>query len=90
MNMANPLYHAFAMEQIPEATQGSVNSVMELSWQFGWTVGPYVSGLVQAAYGFSPLFVATAMIYGFSTWLVWVNFRGVEPSRSPTISEELV
>lgn len=88
MNMANPLYHAFAMEQVPETTQGSVNSVMELSWQFGWTVGPYISGLVQAAYGFTPLFLATSIIYGLATWMVWFNFRGIEPSGLAVIHQE--
>ncbi|MFZ5810359.1 MAG: MFS transporter [Chloroflexota bacterium] len=88
MNMANPLYHAFAMEQIPEERQGAVNSVMELSWQFGWSVGPYLSGIVQAQYGFTPLFLATALIYSFSTMLVWINFRGKESPAMSAIALE--
>jgi MFS family permease len=78
MNMAVPLYHAFAMEQVPEHEGGTVNSVIELGWQLGWAVGPYASGLVQAAYGFSPLFVATSVLYASATALVWTFFRKSE------------
>ncbi len=75
MNMAVPLYHAFAMQQIQEREQGTVNSVIELAWQVGWAVGPYISGLVQASYGFTPLFLATATLYAASIGSTWVFFH---------------
>jgi MFS family permease len=78
MNMAVPLYHAFAMEQIREREQGTVNSVIELAWQVGWAVGPYVSGVVQQRYGFTPLFIATGVLYLGSIALTWVFFRDRE------------
>lgn len=78
MNMAAPLYSAFAMEQVPENQQGSFNSVKELSWQSGWAVGPYLSGLIQAAAGFTPLFVLTAILYGLSIGFTWLFFRHSE------------
>lgn len=78
MNMAVPLYHAFAMQQIQEREQGTVNSVIELAWQVGWAVGPYISGVVQATYGFNPLFLTTAALYAASICSTWIFFRGQE------------
>jgi predicted MFS family arabinose efflux permease len=74
MNMAVPLYSAFSMEQVAEREQGTVNSVKELAWQVGWAVGPYISGLVQQAYGFTPLFVATGILYASAIALTWLFF----------------
>jgi MFS family permease len=84
MNMSAPLYSAFCMERTPEQHQGFVNSVLNLAWSLGWAVGPFVSGLVQERYGFQPLFVTTAILYGLASWLIWKFFRhseGAETAR---------
>jgi MFS family permease len=78
MNMASPLYQAFAMEQVDENQQGTVNSVFELAWQVGWAVGPYISGVVQESHGFTPLFISTATLYLVSTIMVWMLFKRYE------------
>lgn len=78
MNIGVPLYRAFAMEQVQHYEQGTVNSVIELSWQIGWAVGPYVSGLMQEVYGFKPLFIATGVLYALSTVSTWVFFEKQE------------
>ena len=78
MNMAVPLLNAFAMEQLPEQEQGTVNSVKETAWQAGWTIGPYLSGVVQETYGFTPLFISTALLYGLATTLTWLFFHKQE------------
>jgi MFS family permease len=78
MNMASPLYSAFCMEQTPERDQGMVNSVLNISWSLGWAVGPYLSGLVQVAYGFTPLFITTAVLYFTAIVTTWVLFRNAE------------
>ena len=78
MNMSSPLFHAFAMEQVDESEQGTVNSVFEIAWQVGWAVGPYISGVVQQNYGFTPLFIATAVLYSISILLVWLLFKRSE------------
>jgi MFS family permease len=88
MNMASPLYHAFAMEQIDENEQGTVNSVFELAWQVGWAVGPYISGVVQESYGFTPLFIATGILYFISTLLIWLLFKQVEFEVETPINPE--
>jgi MFS family permease len=83
MNMAVPIYHAFAMEQIDESRLGTVNSMLELAWQMGWTVGPYISGVVQESSGFAPLFIATAILYAFANLLTWGFFQRMD---KPTIA----
>ncbi len=75
MNMSVPLFDAFAMEQITENEQATVNSFRNLAWQLGWVIGPFISGVVQQAYGFPPLFLATAALYLFATSLIWFFFQ---------------
>jgi MFS family permease len=75
MNMVAPLFDAFALEQSHESEHGAVNSIRNLAWNVGWTVGPYISGVVQQRWGFSPLFVSTAVLYGIGIGLTWIFFR---------------
>jgi MFS family permease len=75
MNMVAPLFDAFALEQSHETEHGAVNSIRNLAWNVGWAVGPYISGLVQQRYGFSPLFVSTAILYAIAISLTWIFFR---------------
>ena len=77
-NMSAPLYSAFGMEQTPEHHHGFVSSVMNISWQIGWAVGPYISGVVQVRYGFAPLFIATSILYLISNAVTWWFFRNSE------------
>jgi len=78
MNMSAPLYSAFCMEHTSENQQGFVNSILNLSWNIGWAVGPFISGVVQQSYGFTPLFVATAILYFFAVILQWEFFDKVD------------
>ena len=78
MNMSNPLYSAFVMERTPERERAAVNSVMQIMWEVGWTVGPYLSGVVQARAGFGPLFVSTAALYSLAIGLTWLFFHSAE------------
>ena len=83
MNMSAPLYSAFSMEQTPEREQGVVSSVMNVAWQIGWSVGPYLSGLVQVRYGFTPLFLTTTVLYLFAIGLMWRFFSRTENVSVP-------
>lgn len=78
MNMSAPLYSTFCMEQTPENQQGFMSSVLNIAWQVGWSVGPYISGLVQVTYGFTPLFVATSILYVLAISIMWIFFHKVE------------
>ena len=65
MNMGNPLYSAFAMEQVAEGERATISGLMGMSWNIGWTIGPFVSGFMQAHpdIGFQPIFVITCTLY---------------------------
>ncbi len=65
MNMGNPLYSAFAMEQVTERERATVSGLMGMSWNIGWTIGPYLSGYMQANpnIGFQPIFLITCSLY---------------------------
>jgi MFS family permease len=65
MNMGNPLYSAFAMEQVSARERATVSGLMGMSWNIGWTIGPFVSGYMQANpnIGFQPIFLITCSLY---------------------------
>lgn len=79
MNMGNPLFESFSMEQVSDEERGAFNSILMLSWEIGWVIGPLVSGFVQEKYGFAPLFIATAILYSSGVGLIWHFFRDYEP-----------
>jgi MFS family permease len=79
MNMGNPLFDSFSMDQVSEEERGAFNSILILSWELGWVIGPLISGFVQERYGFTPLFIATAVLYGSGVAMIWYFFRGHEP-----------
>jgi len=84
MNMVAPLFDAFGLELSRESEHGAVNSIRSLALNVGWAVGPYISGLVQQRYGFSPLFISTAVLYAVSILLVWIFFR---PGAARTLEQ---
>jgi MFS family permease len=86
MNMSSPLYSAFCMEQTPEHHQGTASSVLNIAWQVGWSVGPYLSGIVQEQYGFSPLFIATTILYIVAVGVMWRMFHNSERLQSNTLA----
>jgi len=79
MNMVGPLYNAFMMERVAEGERATVNAFASVTWNLGWAVCPYLSGLVQERWGFNPLFIATAMLYGLAAGLTYWFFASSEP-----------
>jgi MFS family permease len=77
MNMSNPLYNAFAMEQVAERERATVSGLIGMSWNIGWTIGPFVSGYMQANpnIGFKPIFVITCTLYVAASILERVYFQ---------------
>jgi predicted MFS family arabinose efflux permease len=66
------------MERAPEGRQGAVSSVIQIAWQLGWAIGPFVSGFVQGRWGFTPLFIATAVFYSLAVTVTWRFFGSAE------------
>ena len=75
MQMSAPLLENLAMRMTPPREQGLIASVRGIAWQFGQTIGIFISGLVQTRYGFSPLFITTGLLYSAAVMLTWIYFR---------------
>lgn len=79
MRVGDPLYLSFAMNQLPERERATGNSLMTMSWDGEWSIAPLVSGLVQVHTGFTPLFVATTIVYTLGMIAVYGFF--VRPAK---------
>ena len=75
MNMGGPIYNAFTMEQVAQGERATVNALVGVTWNVGWAVCPYLSGVIQEQWGFSPLFVATAALYGVGSVMTYWFFK---------------
>jgi predicted MFS family arabinose efflux permease len=85
MNMAAPLYDAYAMERSPEAARPIVIGLINGAFAAGYVIGPTVSAEVQRRAGFGPLFLATAAFYAcaaLANYLLFVR-RGARPLPEP-------
>jgi len=83
MNMGNPLYSAFAMQQFTERERATVSGLMGMSWNIGWTLGPYLSGYMQEhpAIGFKPIFLITCMLYIVASLLEKAFFQRLDDQQ---------
>ncbi len=65
MNMGHPLFGAFTMAQIPDEERATISGLLGMSWNIGWSVGPFLSGYMQQhpSIGFKPIFVITCTFY---------------------------
>lgn len=88
MNMSNPIYSTFVMEQAAPEARATVASLMSMSWNLGWTFSPLLSGWLQEHYGFTPLFIGTITTYAIAIAMYWGFFlRGRRGAEGKTKSE---
>jgi MFS family permease len=74
MNMSGPIYNAFVMEHAEPEVRATVASLVSMSWNFGWTFSPTLSGWIQVNYGFNPIFLGTISTYILAIYLYWHFF----------------
>ncbi len=74
MNMSNPVYQTFVMEQVEEDARATVASLVSMSWNVGWAFSPSLSGWIQVNYGFNPIFMGTIGTYVVAIYLYWRFF----------------
>jgi MFS family permease len=74
MNMSNPVYQTFVMEQVDESSRATVASLVSMSWSFGWAFSPTLSGWLQVQYGFTPVYLGTIGAYVIAIILYWLFF----------------
>ncbi|MCS7286930.1 MAG: MFS transporter [Anaerolineae bacterium] len=84
MNMAGPLYTAFAMERVRDEERGTVGAMIGVAYSIGQSIGPGISGFIQRSFGFSPLFLTTGATYLFAALLTFALF-----GRTERLSQEL-
>ena len=51
MNAGNPIFNAFAMEQVTPAERATLSAAMSVLWQIGWVIGGMWYALLQATLG---------------------------------------
>ncbi len=79
MNLAGPVYQTMVMEEIDEKARGMAASLYSMIWSLGRAVTPSISGPIQEAYGFDPVFLTTIAAYAMGTFLLYWWF--VRPAR---------
>jgi MFS family permease len=79
MNAGNPIFSAFAMEQVTPAERASLSAAMSVLWQVGWVIGGTWYAALQATLGFTAgyavNFVTIITLYTTATALYWIWFR---------------
>jgi len=87
MNMSNPIYQTFVMEQVDESARATVASLVSMVWAFGRSFSPTISGYLQVRYGFGPPFAIAISLYAIAVCLYWVFFvrhqKTVTPQPEP-------
>jgi MFS family permease len=87
MNLSNPVYQTFVMEQVDEEARATVASLTSMAWNFGWAFSPTISGELQVQYGFGPSFIGTISLYTLAITMYWIFFWPRAP-RKGTIRQE--
>ena len=79
MNAGNPIFSAFAMEQVTPAERASLSATMSVLWQVGWVIGGTWYAVLQATLGFTAgyavNFITIITLYSIATALYWIWFR---------------
>lgn len=74
MNMSNPIYQTFVMEQVKQSARSTVASLTSMIWSFGRAFSPSISGWFQVRYGFGPPFAIAMTLYGTAVTMYWFFF----------------
>jgi MFS family permease len=74
MNMSGPIYQNFVLEQVDPSSRATVASLHSMTWSFGRSFTPSISGSLQVAYGFGPPFAIAIALYASAIFLYWLFF----------------
>jgi MFS family permease len=87
-NMSSPLYDAFAMERTDETIRPIVIGLINGAYTVGYLVSPLISTWVQQRYGFAPLFITTALLYGLAALTnYWLFVKQRSITHRPPIEQ---
>jgi MFS family permease len=87
MNAGNPIFIAFAMDQVSPTERATLSATMSLLWSLGWVIGGPWYAFLQATLGFDAgyavSFATIIVLYTLATWLYWYWFGASGRSRRP-------
>lgn len=90
MNMSNPLYQSFVMEQVEAGARATVASLVSMAWSFGWAFSPLISGRLQEASGFGMVYALVIALYGTAIYLYWRFFVRHGSPAAEMAAEEVI
>jgi len=82
MNAGNPLYTAFAMEEVAVEQRGAASAMMQMSWQGTRAISSLGSGYLQEVSGFAVLFPITIVMYSLASLLIYAFFIRKSPQKA--------
>jgi MFS family permease len=92
MNAGNPIFTAFAMDQVSQAERATLSAAMSLMWSIGWVIAGLYYSAVHAALGFDAgytvNFLTIIVLYSIATWLYWHWFRAIEPRPADQVTTD--
>ncbi len=83
MNMSNPIYQNFVLEQVDEGSRATVASLYSMVWNFGRAFSPSISGALQVSAGFGPPFIMAIALYAVAISLYYAFFLRSNPASIP-------
>jgi MFS family permease len=90
MNAGNPIFNAFAMDQISRSERATLAALMSLLWSVGWVIAGAYYSVVHAVLGFDAgyavNFATIIGLYSTATFLYWRWFARAEAPGAPQVA----
>jgi MFS family permease len=74
-----PVYAAFAMEQVPSSQRATLSGFYSVTWSIGYSIGPALAGWLQQHVGLSAAYVVSAVCIASAALLLRFFFGGARP-----------
>jgi MFS family permease len=87
MNMSNPIYQNFVLEQVDPSSRATVASLHSMIWSFGRSFSPSISGYLQVAYGFGPPFAIAIGLYALAILFYWLFFIRKSEDQATVVAQ---
>jgi MFS family permease len=88
MNMAQPLFTNFAMEQVGHDEHAFTNALLVIAWTVGWGASASIGGYLIEYFSYSLPFFTTSVLYLISTAIIFVFFstKKITPAKANSTS----
>jgi MFS family permease len=87
MNMSNPIYQNFVLEQVDPSSRATVASLHSMIWSFGRSFSPSISGSLQVTYGFGPPFAIAIALYACAILMYWLFFLRKTEGKAAVVAQ---